>query len=91
VAKIAMQRSKANMYPLIQAYEDGELTQKAFCQTHQLPNCVFQYWLRKYREEEDSVNADDPGFIHLDVRGGMASSRTIEIRYPDGTLISIPL
>jgi hypothetical protein len=89
VAKIAMQRSKATMYPLIQEYESGELTQKAFCHSHDLPMGVFQYWLRKYREEDSNI-PDDPGFIHLDVRGNMASSCTIEIRYPDGTQISIP-
>ena len=42
------------MYPLVRAYENGESSKKSLCAEHSLKEATFWYWVRKYREENQS-------------------------------------
>ena len=54
-----MRRSKEQMYPLIAAYERGEVSKHDLCQAQDLQEGTFWYWVRKYRSEREG------GFIEL--------------------------
>lgn len=46
-----------DIFPLIQAVEQREISREAFCRKTGLKECSFHYWLKKYRNQslaEDS-------------------------------------
>ncbi len=46
-------RSPAEMYPLMAAYAASGQTQAAFCASEGLKVATFQYWWRRYREDQE--------------------------------------
>jgi transposase-like protein len=46
-------RSKAEMFPIVEAWQGSDLSKKAFCDRHGVEKSVFMYWWKKYREGEE--------------------------------------
>ena len=56
------QRSTAaEIYPLIKAVEQNEMSREAFCRKTGLKECSFHYWLKKFRNQ----NITSDSFIEL--------------------------
>jgi hypothetical protein len=56
------QRSTAEeIYPLIKAVEQNEMSREAFCRKTGLKKCSFHYWLKKFRNQNIASNS----FIEL--------------------------
>lgn len=70
------------MFPIIAQYELGDRGKKALCLEHDLKMPTFDYWLRKFREEE-SEQYIEPSFVSLDI---VESSSVIEISIGNGTI-----
>ncbi len=45
-------RREAEMFSMMEHYEESGLTQREFCIEVDLPQSVFQYWWRRYRESQ---------------------------------------
>ena len=60
-------RGRGDWERLVAAYEQSELTRKAFCAERSLSMSSLDYWRRKLRRE-----ATAPGFIELPALGGSA-------------------
>lgn len=73
------------MFPLIQEWAGSGLSQKAFCNAHQIKLHVFWYWLRRYREQESLVGQEPSGFVSVEMDRPWAESVMAEVIYPDGT------
>ncbi len=41
------------MFLLIEEWEASEMSQKSFCRLQGLAFHIFQYWLRRYRQEKE--------------------------------------
>jgi len=83
-------RTKEVMFPMIEAWERGDTTQRVFCEQHNLPQSVFQYWYHKYKEECVEQQELSP-FISMEVTAAKGPLRSIQIRYPDGTQVNIAI
>ena len=82
---------KRDMFSLIREYQDSNMSARAFYRQHNVPEHIFYYWRRKYRE----VNSpQEQGFVPLeigplvlppanDIRGD------IQIHYPNGVLVTL--
>jgi hypothetical protein len=79
-------RTSEEMFPLIEAYLSGHLTQKDFCLEHELPISVFCYWLRKHR----SASSEPGSFLEITPEATSHSERPLlEVCYPHGVRLRI--
>lgn len=49
----------------VECWINSDLSQRAFCEQHQIKPHVFYYWLRRYRSKQASL--DQKGFIPVSV------------------------
>ena len=81
--------SSTVMFPIIETYLESEKTQRAFCEHQDLNPSVFQYWLKKYREQSlGPTGEENKAFVPLTISG--PTTTAIEIRLPNGIQILIP-
>lgn len=73
------------MFPLIQQWEGSGLSQKAFCNDRGIKPHVFDYWLRRYREQGQLVDRAPCGFVSVEMDQVPSESVMAEVIYPDGT------
>ncbi len=79
-------RSSKEMYPLVEQWLETRENQSVFCAIHKIPQAVFSYWLKKYRDE----NSNDQGgkrFVALSVKPSPFAD--FEVEYPNGVTIRI--
>ena len=74
-------RPRAEWEQLCTLYRSESLTQKSFCEMHELSLSTFQYWLRETSHVEQSGT-----FIPL---GSPTPSSAITITHPSGITITI--
>ncbi len=72
---------QAEMFSLIDKWQESGKAQQSFCQEHEITFTTFYYWLRRYRREIDESN-----FLPVEISSGS----NIEIRYPDGIILQLP-
>ncbi|MCR6642780.1 MAG: hypothetical protein NVV82_28265 [Sporocytophaga sp.] len=76
-------RNKEEMYLLISSWKESGISQNAFCEQHNLPYSIFQYWLKKFKieaEEQESV------FTEIKISSSSVSC-PIEIIFPSGARV----
>ena len=80
------------MYPIVESYLSGIKTQQEVCKDNELSIHVFQYWLRKYREERSKPEGEVSGFSSLEIAPASPSSTsTMVIHLPSGVRVEIPM
>ena len=87
MAQTEARRSKAEMYPLIEAWQNSRLTGRAFCNQQGIAKSVFYYWHKQYK-----VDKEPGGFVPLNIKrvDKVASDAYIEIQYPTGIVLRLP-
>jgi hypothetical protein len=86
----ANQTTRAQMYALIEEWQQSGTSQKAFCSEHSITVLKFQYWHKRYKAEKLPAQSNQPSFIKMslpvaqghDHCGGLA-----EVIFPNGTRI----
>jgi transposase-like protein len=75
---------RTTMFSLIEKYQQSGLSQKAFCEQHQVVPHVFYYWYKCYRTQNE-VTAIEPakGFIELHSQAAQQAA-SIEVLLPCG-------
>ena len=81
-------RTAAQMYPLIEQWQQSDQSRTEFCEVHQINLHTFTYWLHKKQKAEESTSGQ---FIALEI----SPSRSIrgdglKICYPNGVNIQFP-
>lgn len=72
------------MFSLIEVWKGSGKTQRDFCQEKEIAYSKFQYWLRKYNEDQPTCN-ESPGFVAIPVRKqDQRAAGALELVYPDG-------
>lgn len=77
-------RTSAEMFPLIRQWEASDLNQREFCVRHGIKPHIFWYWLRRYRDQQESSDKRQ-GFIPIAVEASPGEAVFAEIIYVDGT------
>ena len=74
------------MYPLVEQWQQSNLTQKEFSKQHQITAHAFGYWVSKYRKEHERKNTSTPtssSFIALSPQ----TTAGVEVAFPSGVMI----
>jgi hypothetical protein len=80
--------SKATqMFPQIQKWELSGLSQKEFCERHDIKPHVFYYWLRHYRAESQVFSKETSGFVSVQMEESPGESVVVEVIYVNGTRV----
>ena len=75
---------RSAMFSLIESWQQSGLSQKAFCEQHQLMPHVFYYWYKCYRSQNNiSVVQPAKGFIEIQSQA-IQPEAAIEILLPCG-------
>ncbi|MEZ4852510.1 MAG: hypothetical protein R3B93_28810 [Bacteroidia bacterium] len=81
-------RRSVDMYPLVEAYIESDMSREAFCQTHAISVSALGYWQTKYRKAHRESKAENPqGFISLDVSAETGGSVLMELVLPGGSFV----
>ncbi len=80
---MAKNELREEMFRVIEAWQASGLSQKEFLAQINVKQSKFQYWLKRYREQE--IYPDS--FVEIPA----AFTQPIIIRYPDGVQVSLPL
>ena len=76
-----------DMLRMIDSWKQSGLTQKAYCEQHNIRYYVFHYWYKRFRGQQDAV--EDASFVPLNVKPSTfsVSNSAVEILLPDGKRI----
>jgi hypothetical protein len=82
---------RRDMFSLIMRFEKGNMSARAFYRHHNLPEHIFYYWRKKYKEARGPseqgflpVEIDPPVLPLVDEPRG-----DVQIRYPNGVQITL--
>ncbi len=86
-------RTSDQMFPLVESYESSGQLQKEFCEQHGITIGTFHYWLKKYRKQFSTENAQSFQQITVfpEPPDHKRQDRSIVILTPSGMEIKIPL
>jgi hypothetical protein len=82
-----VQRRREQMFPLIEKYLSSGKPQLAFCLDHDdLPLAVLNYWLRKYRLEQEASEDTPAAWVEVKPSREEPSpvAPVLELIYPNG-------
>ncbi len=82
---------RKEMFTLIKKWHESGISQKEFCSQHDLSMHAFYYWLRKYKQINQSSNN---GFLPVEIGPQVLppvndTKEGIHIRYPNGVLVTL--
>lgn len=83
-------RTEEEMFPLVAQWHESGQTQKAFCIQHSIPVSIFAYWLRRYRDQQDSTEDKQSNFVPVrcdPVRMDVSSPAALEVALPSGAVL----
>ena len=89
-----IRRDREQMFSLVELYNESGLSRAQFCQEMDIAPHTFQYWYKKYKNEQNPESmASSSGFVKLDItdRPSVDCSRMISIIYPGGTRVELPI
>lgn len=78
---------RETMFALIEEWKASDLSQKKFCEHHEVRYYVFHYWYRRYRGRHPKLVDNTPAFIALQVNAAtnsLPSAGCAELILPDG-------
>jgi hypothetical protein len=80
-------QTQEGMFKTIASWKQSGLSQKAYCEQHNIRYYVFHYWYKRYRDEHLSTR--EASFISVDVNPDSSSTlcANIEVVLPDGKRI----
>ncbi len=70
------------MFSLIEVWKGSGKTQRGFCKEKEIAYSRFQYWLRKYNEDQPTGNESSPRFVAIPVSVNPSAARVPEFPVP---------
>ena len=93
MASQTQQERRRSRFALIEKYLDSGLTQDKFCEQQHLAYSTFQFWLKKYRQENPNQakkqQASDNRFLPLTFSLPKTEPAPVVIEYPNGVILHI--
>lgn len=81
-------KTKSEMYPIVEEFEQSGQTIQQYCVTHCLPKHILNYWLSKHRKEKQKAHLPDFASIEF---SPSREDQLIKIVLSSGTEIHIPM
>ncbi len=75
--------STKDMYKLVKDFYSSGKTQKEFCKKAGIQPSTFNYWIKKYKFENEPVK----GFVKIDTAVCCVPVKELEITYPNGVRV----
>jgi len=69
---------------MVQDYRDSGLSSTAYCEKYGIYRSLLYYWIKKFNE-----SSAPGGFVQIKPQS--STKKTIEVKYPNGICISIPV
>ena len=87
----AKEEHRRAMFSLIMKYEKSNMSARVFYRQHNLPEHIFYYWRRKYKEAHGPA---EKGFLPVEIGPPVLppandSRGDIQIHYPNGVQITL--
>lgn len=76
------------MFALVELYRQSGKSRRAFCLEHGLNPSTFRYWVRRDQKKPEPSGG---GFLPVNVSGPAFKAGSVEICYPNGVRISVPI
>lgn len=93
MASQTQQERRQARFALIEKYLDSGLTQEKFCEKQHLAYSTFQFWLKKYRQEnpDRAKEQQSPAntFLPLTFTSPKTEPAPVVIEYPNGVILHI--
>ena len=87
MANITNFERKAQMFLIVEEWQNSSATKKEVCKTHNINICVFDYWLKKYRALSSSSD-----FIELKPKiKTFAKEQTIKFNFSGEVSADVPV
>lgn len=91
-----MTKKEEKMFALVEAWRESGKTRKQFCNDHNIKVSTFAYWITRKHKIERSGNGQGheyspPGFLSVDVSGSGHRTTSVDIHYPNGVRLSVPM
>jgi transposase-like protein len=89
--KTEQEEHRREMFSLIRDYQDSNMSARAFYRQHNVPEHIFYYWRRKYKEAHGST---EKGFLSVEIGPPVLPpvsepSDHVQIEYPNGVRITL--
>lgn len=78
-------RTEEEMFPLVEQWQSSGQTQKAFCTEQDISISIFTYWLRRYRDQANTPEAQESGFVSVCLADPRAAA--LELALPSGAVL----
>lgn len=89
VSSTTSRRSRADWEQLMAEYETGELTQRVFCERHDVAYSSFGYWRKRLRQSSAQTTSTD-GFVELPMASSPANyDWHVELDLGEGRVLRI--
>jgi hypothetical protein len=87
------QERRQARFAIIEKYLNSGLTQDKFCEQQQLAYSTFQFWLKKYRQENPDrakkQQSSDTRFLPLTFTPPKTEPASLVIEYPNGVILHV--
>ena len=79
------------MFSVVERYQDSGLTQKNFCKTEGCALSTLQYWISRYKKQNQQRASGFPeAFVELKPQSHISSFKdTIVLSYPGGVMLTL--
>ena len=77
---------RETMFIKVREWQSSGISQKAFCEKHDIRYHVFHYWYKLYRGSNDEINPEPGHFVQLDVPS-ISSDIFAEISFTSGNKV----
>lgn len=71
------------MYSVIEDWKASDQTKKEFCELHGIAIATFQYWWKKY-QQDNIFSEEESGFVSVSVSDQISESPVMELILTDG-------
>lgn len=73
------------MFQLVEQCHSSSMSNKEFCEQHQVAPAKFYYWQKQYREQQQPE-----GFLPVKIgKGRKTLAEPVQIHYPNGVVIHL--
>ena len=79
-----IRRTKAQMYPLVEQWNNSTESKNSFCSAHGINPATFYYWQSKYEKEYGLGDKPQGSFLRLEPGTSSGMGSVIEILSPCG-------
>ena len=84
----AHQSSRENMFSSIREWQSSGLSQRAFCEAHQIRYHVFHYWYRVFKDAGEQNSSTPASFVRVHIPPVSTTDLFADVNFPGGSKVT---